>query len=371
MKTITITKNSAVKSLKRRHPWIFSGAVEGIECQDGELIRLVDMQDNFLAIGYFVSGSSIRIRILTFEDESINQKFWSKKFAQAFVLRESVIDFEQTNCFRLINAEGDYLPGLIVDVYAEYAVIDYHVESLHAFDSEIKNAIAALGFTPVSYDSNPGEIEVLENGYKFKASPGKGQKTGFFLDQRENRKRLQKYCNGKSVLNVFSYTGGFSVYALKGGAASVVNVDSSEFAFQQAKENYELNGLGVNDEDFVVEDAFKYLESLVEKGGKFDVVILDPPAFVKRKDAVKRALGGYRRINYLGMKLVSSGGILNTYSCSGHISNDQLRTVVWQSANDAMKSVQILENSHNQLDHPVDVNCPESEYLKGIFLRVM
>ena len=370
MKSFTITKSSAVKSLKRKHPWVFSGALEGLQGEPGELIRMVDAADEFLAIGYFNPGSSIRVRIFSFKDIEIDQDFWNQRILSAFELRKNVLDFDKTNSFRLINGEGDYIPGLIVDVYGEHAVIDYHVKSLERFSKEISVALSSLGFKPVTYESSPGKIEILENGMKFQASPGTGQKTGFFLDQRENRKRLEKYCKGKSVLNVFSYTGGFSIYALKAGAETVVNVDSSEFAIEQAKENYKLNGLEVSDSDFIVLDAFKCLEQLIIKGQKFDIVILDPPAFVKKREAVKRALGGYRRINYLAMKLLSEGGILSTYSCSGHISNDQFRTVVWQAANDAQAAVQIIENPRNQFDHPVDINCPESEYLKGLFLKI-
>lgn len=371
MKNFTITKSSAIKSLKRKHPWVFSGALDGLHGESGELIRISDITDEFLAIGYFNPGSSIRVRVLSFSNVEINQNFWNQRISNAFKLRKSVLDFEKTNCFRLINGEGDFIPGLIVDVYDEYAVVDYHVKAFAVFSEEISTALSLLGFKVVTYESSPGKIEILENGMKFQASPGLGQKTGFFLDQRENRERLEKYCKGKSVLNIFSYTGAFSIYALKAGAETVINVDSSEFAITQAKENYKLNGLEVNDADFIISDAFKYLEQIVSEGKKFDVVILDPPAFVKKREAVKRALGGYRRINYLGMKCVDEGGILSTYSCSGHITNGQFRTVVWQAANDARASAQIIENPRNQFDHPVDINCPESEYLKGLFLRIV
>lgn len=370
MRNFTITKSSAIKALKRKHPWVFSGAVDGLSAESGDLIRLVDIIGEFLGIGYCDPGSSIRMRILSFSDFPIDQMFWDRLFSSALELRKSSLDFEKTNCFRLINAEGDFIPGLIVDVFDKYAVVDYHVKGVEKFSTEIESAIKSIGYKPVTYESSPGAIEVLENGFKFIASPGLGQKTGFFLDQRENRNRISRYCRGKSVLNVFSYTAGFSIYALKNGAKNVMNVDSSEFAIGQAKENYRLNGLEVKDSEFIISDAFKYLEKLISEEQKFDIVILDPPAFVKQKDAIKRALRGYRRLNYLGMKLVSEGGILATYSCSGHISNEQLRTVVWQAANDAQVDLQILENPRNQVDHPVNINCTESEYLKGLFLRV-
>lgn len=368
MKTVQISKKSAVKSLLRHHPWVFSGALGNVPISDGEIVRLVDKGNNFLGIGYGSEGSSILVRILNFEDGEINEEYWTERFAGAFSLRKDLINFEETNCFRLINAEGDFLPGLIVDVYDKYAVVDFHVEGLRVFENEILDAIKNLGFEPISKAEK--RIEVLENGYKFFASPGEGQKTGFFLDQRENRQRIQKYCEGKTVLNLFSYTGGFSIYALKAGAKSVVNVDSSEFAIEQAKENYKLNGLEIQEGEFIVSDAFEYLEKIRKQGMEFDIVVCDPPAFVKHKDAIKRALAGYRRLNSLAMSIISEGGILSTYSCSGHISNDDFRATVWQSAQDADKDIQMLENSHNQFDHPVDLKAREGEYLKGLFLRV-
>lgn len=370
MTDYAVKKSSAVKSIKRHHPWVFSGAVDALDLNDGDLVRLTSENGEFQGIGYFCKDASIRIRILTFRDEEINQDFWNDRFLKAYELRKSILDFEKTNCFRLINAEGDFVPGLIVDVYGKYAVIDFHTFGLKSFVKEIMLAIEKVGLTPVIIGEDELKIEVLENGNKFIVYPGKGQKTGLFLDQRENRKRLQKYVQGKTVLNMFSYSGGFSIYALKAGAKSVTNVDSSDFAIEQAKKNYELNGLEVRDEDFIVEDAFKYLEKAKEEGLKYDVVILDPPAFVKHKDAIRRALAGYRRLNYLGMKLVADGGILATFSCSGHISNEDLRTIVWQSSFDALTNIQILENPLNQPDHPLNINLTEGEYLKGIFCKV-
>ncbi len=364
-----ITKPSAIKSLIRHHPWVFSGAVFSLQAQDGDLVRLTGQSGEFLGIGY-CNSDNIRLRVLTFKEEKINQDFWNLKLQEAFSLRKQSIDFKSTNCFRLINAEGDFIPGLIVDVYADYAVIDFHTDGLRAFEKEIKLAIENIGFKPVIIGDSELEIEVIENNCKFVVFPGQGQKTGLFLDQRENRKRLQKYVEGKTVLNMFSYSGGFSIYALKAGAKKVINVDSSAFALEQAKRNYGLNGLEVNDSDFIEEDGFNFLEDAKDKGQKFDVVILDPPAFVKHKDSLQRALRAYRRLNYLGMTVCSTDGILATFSCSGHVTNEDLRRVVWQASMDAVSEVQILENPLNQFDHPISMNLPEGEYLKGLVLKI-
>lgn len=369
MTNYIINKPSATKSLVRRHPWVFSGAVFSLSANDGDLVRLTNQSGEFLGLGYY-NSDNIRLRILTFKDKEINQHFWNDRFETAFNLRKESLDFKSTNCFRLINAEGDFLPGLIVDVYADYAVIDFHTEGLRVFEKEIKIAIENVGFKPVIIGDSKLEIEVVENDCKFVVFPGQGQKTGLFLDQRENRKRLQKYVEGKTVLNMFSYSGGFSIYALKAGAKNVVNVDSSTFALEQAKKNYVLNGLEVNDSDFVEQDGFDYLEKAKEDGLKFDVVILDPPAFVKHKDSLQRALRAYRRLNYLGMTSCSPNGILATFSCSGHVTNEDLRRVVWQASMDALREVQILENPLNQLDHPISMNLPEGEYLKGLILKI-
>nr|WP_321453245.1 class I SAM-dependent rRNA methyltransferase [uncultured Carboxylicivirga sp.] len=387
-----VLKPGKEHSLHRYHPWVFSGAIKKIkgELIEGDVVEVLDSNENFLAIGHSIIGS-ISVRILTFEQEEIDYQFWKDKIQKAFDLRKSVglIDNENTNAFRLVHAEGDYLPGLIIDFYNGTAVVQMHTVGMYRIEETIIKALQEVmgdrlksvfskseGTLPYKAHvtavnryvfGNKTEKVALENGLKFHVDWEKGQKTGFFVDQRNNRSLLEKYSKGREVLNMFCYTGGFSFYAMRGGAKLVHSVDSSERAIYITNNNVELNFPDDPRHESYAEDAFKFLGGIKDK---YDLIVLDPPAFAKHQNVVKNAIQGYRRLNAKAIEQIRSGGIIFTFSCSQVISKEQFRTMVFSAAAKANRKVRILQQLTQPVDHPVDIYHPEGEYLKGLVIYV-
>lgn len=381
------------ESLKRFHPWIFSGAVQSKDesLTEGEVVNVYTINDEFIAVGHYQIGS-IEVRVLSFEEEDIDLDFWKKRLSSALELRKSIgLLSDNNNSYRLVHGEGDLLPGLIVDVYAETAVIQSHSVGMHESRLMICDALKAVlggnlknvyykSETTLPYKANLGaeneylykadsvnEI-ALENGLKFYPDWVKGQKTGFFVDQRDNRALLEKYSKGRSVLNMFCYTGGFSFYALRGGANLVHSVDSSSKAIMLTNKNVGLNFPDDKRHEAFAEDAFKFLGGINK--GDYDLIILDPPAFAKHRGAIKNALQGYKRLNAAAFEKVAPGGIVFTFSCSQVISKDAFRLAVFSAAALSGRSVRILHQLSQPADHPINIYHPEGEYLKGLVLYV-
>jgi 23S rRNA (cytosine1962-C5)-methyltransferase len=383
------------ESLQNGHLWIFSGALQQPPhwIEPGGLVDVKASTGQFVARGYYNPRTDIAIRILTREsDEAIDYDFVRRRLHNAATLRQ-VFDPEQTNAYRLVNAEGDALPGLIVDRYAEILVAQIHTPGMEQLrpliiealmdetgargllvrnDSqsrrreglEVEEARVAAGFVPT-------QVAIRENGVLFLVDPWEGQKTGFFLDQRDKREALRKYSRGKRVLNCFSYTGGFSVYAaLTSPATHVTSVDISEPAIEGARQHFVMNGLDPNRHEFHVADVFDYLEEAVRRGELFDAVVLDPPAFARTHSARPQALKAYRRLNTLGMQVLRPGGILLTCSCSGVIGMDDVLGTLSQVAQRLPRTVQLLETFTHGVDHPTNLAMPETAYLKAVFCRV-
>lgn len=379
-------------SVKRFHPWIFSGAVSKVDegLQEGDLVSVYNDQNEFLAIGH-ISIGSIVVRILSFEEREINLDFWVEKIRSACQMRKAVNLYgrEDNNVFRLVHGEGDGLPGLIIDFYAGTAVIQCHSVGMYLHREEITEALRTVfgddlvavfdkseGTIPFKSGIEPkngylfGETDsftALENGLKFKVDWLKGQKTGFFIDQRENRSLLEQYSKGRSVLNMFCYTGGFSFYAMRGGAELVHSVDSSSRAIDITKENVELNFPGDKRHEAFAEDAFKFLD---QSSQKYDLIVLDPPAFAKHKKVLDNALKGYKRLNKKGFEQIKPGGVLFTFSCSQAVSKEDFRKAVFVAAANAGRTVRVLHQLTQPADHPVNIYHPEGEYLKGLVLYV-
>jgi 23S rRNA (cytosine1962-C5)-methyltransferase len=391
IKTIQLRRGKT-ESLRRFHPWIFSGAIARTEgnIEDGEIVRVVDEQGQFLALGHFQIGS-IAVRVLSFTDRAIDENFWMERIGQAFTLRRSLglCGNPENDIFRLIHGEGDQLPGLVVDVYGETAVMQAHSVGMHLCRETIADAIIAASDgiikniyykseTTLPYKAglqqengflrggNPENI-ATEYGLKFHIDWLRGQKTGFFVDQRENRKLLEFYAKGRRVLNMFCYTGGFSVYALRGGAQLVHSVDSSAKAIDLTEKNAELNFPNDSRHQAFAEDAFKYLD---RADSQYDLIVLDPPAFAKHKDALRNALKGYTRLNAIAFEKIRPGGILFTFSCSQAVNKDQFRLAVFTAAAQSGRHVRILHQLHQPADHPINIYHPEGEYLKGLVLYV-
>lgn len=379
------------ESLRRFHPWIFSGALTRIpeNLAEGTLVRVIDENNKFMAWGHYQVGS-IAVRVLSFTDRSIDHAFWVERLSEAYQVRCHLdLVRPDNNVYRLVHGEGDQLPGLIIDIYGETAVMQAHSVGMHCCRQEIAEAIveACQGAVKhVYYKSEttlPYKADLhqengflvggdetnvaTENGLKFHIDWLKGQKTGFFIDQRENRKLLESYSKGKSVLNMFCYTGGFSVYALRGGATQVHSVDSSSKAIDLTRANVELNFPGDKRHEAFAEDAFKFLE---HAGGDYDLVILDPPAFAKHKGALHNALKGYTRLNSIAFQKIRKGGIVFTFSCSQAVNKDQFRLAVFTAAAQSGRHVRILHQIHQPADHPINIYHPEGEYLKGLVLQV-
>ena len=382
------------ESLQSGHLWIFSGALQQPPhwIEPGGLVDVKSATGQFVARGYYNPRTDIAIRILTRDcEEEINLAFLHRRVRQAFELRQ-VFDPDVTNAYRLVNAEGDGLPGLVVDRYAEVLVAQIHTLGMARLQSLVLEALMAETGTHgillrndgqarqregleieephVAAGFVPTQVTVRENNVLFDVDPWEGQKTGFFLDQRDKREALRKYSRGKQVLNCFSYTGGFSVYAALSGAARVVSVDISAPAIEAAHNHFILNGLDPARHEFHIANIFDYLETVRGSGEQFDVVILDPPAFAKTQGARAQALKAYRRLNLLGMGALRPGGILLSCSCSGAIGMDDLLGVLAQSAQRLQRSIQLLETYTHGVDHPLHLAMPETAYLKAIFCRV-
>lgn len=431
-----------------RHPWVFSGALKQIPegLKSGDVVVLVNEQDEFLAQGYFNSYSQIAVRLWSWDQqEEVDDKFFEKRIKQAYEIRKNFVENKGTDSCRLVHSENDLLPGLIVDKYAGYLVLQFHTAGIEFWKDSIVKALkkivkpegiyersdvrdrkrlatqtpplvgegdggasGSIGFPPLQgegqrewfsggllYGKVPQRIKITENGFKFWVDVIGGQKTGFFLDQRDKRHALTKYADGKNVLNCFSYSGGFSVYALGGGAKHVVSVDSSQSALELAQENVKLNKLDLKKCEFICGDVKQYLnnpdlnptfsskekesadpllrgEGRVRSGAnQFDIIILDPPAFVKDRHKVKEGLMGYRRINEAALRLLSPDGILLTCSCSAHVKLTDFRFMLSESAGRSRRTLQILETHTHGIDHPELVAFTEGEYLKCVFAKVV
>ena len=385
-------KKGKEESLNRFHPWIFSGAIHHMDdnIEEGELVNIFTASNEFIAVGHYQIGS-IAIRVLTFSKVEISYDFWCDRLSSALKMRQNVgiADNNVNNTYRLVHGEGDYLPGLVIDCYGETAVMQAHSVGMHVCREEICRAlIKVMGerIKHVYYKSETtlpfkaelgqengfmyGETDndiAIENGLKFHVDWLRGQKTGFFVDQRENRNLLEHYAKGKSVLNMFCYTGGFSVYAMRGQAKLVHSVDSSAKAVELTNRNIALNFPDDLRHEAFCEDAFKYLDN---NDNKYDLIILDPPAFAKHRAALRNALKGYTRLNVKGLQRIKHGGILFTFSCSQVVSKEHFRNAVFTAAAQAGRKVRILHQLHQPADHPINIYHPEGEYLKGFVLYV-
>ena len=392
-------KHGKEDSLLRFHPWIFSGAIHHAdsELSDGDTVRVIDSKGHFIAVGHYQKGS-IAVRILSFRDVKIDQAFWNARLQSALQLRLvlGLVGTAQNNTFRLVHGEGDHLPGLIIDVYGRTAVMQAHSVGMHLCRKEIASQLAlVMGdyIDNVYYKSettlpfmepengfligNSNENIGIENGLLFQVDWLKGQKTGFFVDQRENRLLLERYAHNRKVLNMFCYTGGFSVYAMRGGATLVHSVDSSAKAIELTRSNIGLNYPDDSRHEAFCEDAFKFLENLEkptvnspESSPSYDLVILDPPAFAKHRGALHNALKGYTRLNQKALEKMPSGSVLFTFSCSQVVTKENFRNAVFTAAAYAHRKVRILHQLHQPADHPINIYHPEGEYLKGLVLYV-
>lgn len=387
-----ILKKGKEISVRRFHPWIFSGAIHKIEgvINDGGWVQVVDFRDETLGFGHYQHGS-IAVRILSFHSETPNKNFWEDKISRALALRANAgLPRTDTNAFRLIHGEGDGLPGLITDYYAGVLVMQAHDAGMHHDRRDIAQALRGVlgdNTTAIYYKSQstlPGKMRetaaeeyllgepmslryVLENGNKFYVDWQEGQKTGFFLDQRENRELLGRFSKGKKVLNTFCYTGGFSVYALNAGAALVHSVDSSQKAIDLTIKNIELNGYDPSIHQSFAEDTFDFLR---DKQHEYDVIVLDPPAFAKHRDARHQAVRGYTRLNAEAMRAIRSGGIIFTFSCSQVVDRQLFYDTIVAAAIQAGRQISVLHHLSQPADHPVSIFHPEGEYLKGLVLYV-
>lgn len=385
-------KKGKEESLKRFHPWIFSGAVAQIEegVEEGEIVRVFTSQGDFIAVGMYQIGS-IAVRVLSFRDVEIDGEFWLSRLQSAWQMRQAIglIGRENNNTFRLVHGEGDNLPGLVIDCYGDTAVMQAHSVGMHlvrheicealvkASEGEIKNVYYKSETTlPFKADvehengfiyGSMGSDVAMENGLNFHIDWLKGQKTGFFVDQRENRHLLETYSKGRSVLNMFCYTGGFSVYAMRGGAKLVHSVDSSAKAIELTNRNIELNFPGDERHAAFCEDAFKFLDA---NDKTYDLIVLDPPAFAKHRAALRNALKGYTRLNVKAFEKIKHGGILFTFSCSQVVTKENFRNAVFTAAAISGRNVRILHQLHQPADHPINIYHPEGEYLKGLVLYV-
>lgn len=386
-----LLKRGKEDSLRRFHPWVFSGAIarldDGIE--EGDVVDVCTNDGKFIAVGHYQIGS-IAVRVLDFAQRAIDKAFFAERLQKAFQLRKSLgLIRPDNNAFRLVHGEGDFLSGLVVDVYGSTAVVQAHSPGMHFSRDMIASTLVDVTggmLCNVYYKSEttlPYKAELdpqndyivggydtniaVENGLRFRVDWLRGQKTGFFVDQRDNRSLLERYAQGRSVLNMFCYTGGFSFYAMRGSARLVHSVDSSAKAIQLTNENVELNFPGDGRHQAFEDDAFKFLNGI---DGKYDLIVLDPPAFAKHKSALKNALVGYRKLNAKAFEKILPGGILFTFSCSQAVSKEQFRLAVFSAAAQSGRKVRILHQLTQPADHPVNIYHPEGEYLKGLVLYV-
>ena len=394
-------KRGKEESLKRFHPWVFSGAILKIDegVSEGDVVRVLANSGDFIAVGHYQEGS-IAVRVLSFSDVRIDHDFWHTRLSSALKMRQAIgiADNPDNNTYRLVHGEGDNLPGLIIDVYGQTAVMQAHSIGMHLCRKEIAHALVDVMESRVSHIYYKSETTLpfmtaddmngflvggsedniaTENGLKFRVDWLKGQKTGFFVDQRENRSLLEKFSKGKRVLNMFCYTGGFSFYAMRGGAELVHSVDSSAKAIELTKQNVELNFPGDARHEAYCEDAFKFLEGIgmpransQKPTASYNLIILDPPAFAKHRGALHNALKGYTRLNQKAFEKIEKGGILFTFSCSQVVTKDHFRNAVFTAAALAKRKVRILHQLHQPADHPINIYHPEGEYLKGLVLYV-
>jgi len=387
-------KRGKEESLLRFHPWIFSGAIHhtdnGIE--EGDVVRVLSERGDFIAVGHYQQGS-IAVRVLTFNDVDIDDRYWESRLQSALDLRQSIglADCPDTDAYRLVHGEGDLMPGLIIDIYGQTAVMQAHSIGMHMARHQIAKALQQVMDGRIAHIYYKSETTLsfvdpengfllggsndniaTENGLRFYVDWLKGQKTGFFVDQRENRALLEKYAKDRRVLNMFCYTGGFSFYAMRGGARLVHSVDSSAKAIELTKRNVELNFPSDPRHQAYCEDAFKFLDSTAEAiaHSTYDLIILDPPAFAKHRGALHNALKGYTRLNQKAFEKIERGGILFTFSCSQVVTKDHFRNAVFTAAALAKRKVRILHQLHQPADHPINIYHPEGEYLKGLVLYV-
>lgn len=391
MKNIYL-KRGKEESMKRFHPWVFSGAIHHMDddIAEGEVVNVIAASGDYIGRGHYQIGS-IAVRILTFDDELIDDSFWFGRLKIALEMRIGVgiADNPSNNTYRLVHGEGDNLPGLVIDCYGKTAVVQAHSVGMHESREAItRNLVDVMAGrienvyykseTTLPYKADLGqengfvyggtdENVALENGLKFHVDWLRGQKTGFFVDQRENRSLLEHYAKGRKVLNMFCYTGGFSFYAMRGGAELVHSVDSSAKAIELTTENVNLNFPGDKRHAAYCEDAFKFLD---QSGDKYDLIILDPPAFAKHRGALHNALKGYTRLNVKAFERIKPGGILFTFSCSQVVTKDNFRNAVFTAAAQSGRKVRILHQLHQPADHPINIYHPEGEYLKGLVLYV-
>lgn len=384
-------KKGKERSINNRHPWIFSGAVAKLpNNEEGTIVLVTDFENKQLCYGFLSHKSQIVCRLFEWDNLSedvLSDAYWVTKIKNAFLLRSTVINKETTNVYRLLHAEGDFFPGIIADVYGEVVVLQILIKGVEKLVPAVKQALIEIGFkhiyikaktsSTVLEDIRTGsswleggvEVPVLvkENNVLFEVDFIDGQKTGFFVDQRDNRELLRTYSKGKNVLNTFCYTGGFSVYAAAGGAIRVDSVDISKDAVALAGENMELNYPGFN-HNTIAADCFDYLGE-IEKD-QYDIIVLDPPAFAKSAKAVANACRGYKQINLKAFRKIKKGGLVFTYSCSQNIDKDLFQKIVFGAAADAHRNVRIIHQMHQPADHPINIYHPEGEYLKGLVLYV-
>jgi 23S rRNA (cytosine1962-C5)-methyltransferase len=373
------------------HPWMFSGAIERVEGDDKEVgvADILDSKKNWLARGLYNPKSQLRVRLLTWQKETIDRSFFSRRLSQALAFRVEQLT-GSTNAYRLCNGEGDFLPGLIVDRYADYCVCQFFTAGMELFKDDIVAALSALTAPKGIFERSEGHVReeegidasvgtlagepppelilIEENAHKFLVDVRRGQKTGFFLDQRDSRGFLATFARARTVLNCFAYTGGFSVYAFAGGAKEVVTFDSSHPALELAERNLELNGFADRPGELIKGDAFAYLKEIEQK---FDVIVLDPPSLAHKRADIDAATGGYKFLNLHAFKHLNPGGMLLTFSCSQHLSADLFQKVVFGAAVDAGRKVAIVRRLGQSIDHPVSLHHPEGEYLKGLALRAL
>jgi len=394
-------KQKRIGPIKGYHPWVFSQAFCSIPdgLMPGDPVRLMSEKGEFLAAGYFGSYSQITVRIWGYnENENVDEKFFARRVNKAYRIRQTYLENKDTNAYRLINGENDLLPGLIVDKYADYLVVQFHTKGIEAWKNLIIKALQEIVRPDGIYErsdlavrkmdpgrktsdaagnlynptgtmlgSVPDLITIKENGFKFLVDVKHGQKTGFFLDQRDKRKAIVKYTKNASVLNCFSYTGGFSVYALSGGAEKIVNIDTSEKALELARENIKLNGLSLKKCTFINEDVKNYLKNLNEQ---FDLIILDPPAFIKDRRKMNEGISGYKSINEMALRMLIDGGIMVTCSCSAHLRLDNFRFLLSEAGGKVGKRLSFLETYTHGIDHIQLVPFTEGEYLKCFFISI-
>ena len=392
MKKVTL-KPAKEKSLLRKHPWVFSGAIKNVEneIKDGEIVEIYSNKDHYLATGHYNEGN-ISIRIFDFEKQEINEEYWRKKIKKAYDQRLKTIEISSSNnVYRLVHAEGDQMPGFICDIYDKAAVFQFHSIGMWKHKEVFTKIILELLPLNVVYDKSEKTIpkgyikefkiqnsylfqqkeitssKVSENGNEFLIDWENGQKTGFFIDQRENRQYLGELANGKKILNTFCYSGGFSIYALNNGASEVHSLDSSQKAIDLLEDNLNFISDFKDNHTSIIDDAKEYMKNLEEE---YDIIILDPPAFAKHMKVKHKALQGYKRLNTRAIEQIKPNGILFTFSCSQVIDNNLFRHMVLSSAISAGRNVSILKQMHQPADHPINIFHPESEYLKGLVLKI-